>query len=480
MRSQRCARLQLLVLWLVAAASTAEQRKTYDGHRVYDVAVANRSQASQIRQLVTEGGFELWDDKGGSSGWLQVQVGPDDVPRLESVLNTSDVPFRLRIGDVQSIIDSQQSENEAHRAGGRAKDLLRDGSGNSSSRAMRKLNAFPGFGTNADNRRGRLDSGSDRDGAELETNSIYDEEDDDSDIDGFNLGAYHRFSDIEALLRRLPTRFPDHVTLHVIGRTHEGRPLYLVRLREDVSAPATKPVMWIDCGVHAREWISPAICLYTIGRLLAGDQRWLVKYDWHLVPVMNPDGYEYSHTHDRLWRKNRRPVNYCTGVDLNRNFAARWGTFGVTFLECGLTFPGYRPFSELESRAVRDAVLRDRRRIAAFNSVHSYGQLWLLPYGYSWFASKDIGRQRRVGRAATRAMRAVNGVPYRYGISSRVLYLDSGTSTDWAYRAGVRHSVAIEARDKGFYGFLLPPRLILPTAREVWAGLAQQARMLAR
>ena len=445
-------------------------------YRVYDVAVTGRRQLSQLHQLAASGEHQLWDDS-GASGWLQLQVSPSGADQLETALNASALPYRLRIANVQWVIDAHNSENEADRQRGRSRERML---GSQSSRNARRLNALPKVHAQQVNRAGHLSDARDGGSEDVEANVINEHIDDDSETDGLDLSVYHRFYDIETFLKRLPEQHPRHAALHVLGQTHEGRSLYLLRLREDLTAPVTKKVMWIDCGVHAREWISPAICLYAIGRLLGTDRHWLAKYDWHIVPLMNPDGYEYTHTHDRLWRKNRRPNNYCTGVDLNRNFAARWGTFGVTFLECGLTFPGYKPFSERESQAVRDAVLRDRRRIAAFNSIHSYGQLWLLPYGYSWFASKDIRRQRRVGRAATRAMRAVNGVPYRYGISSRVLYLDSGTSTDWAYRAGVKHSVAIEARDRGLYGFLLPPRLILPTAREVWAGLAEQARLLAR
>lgn len=41
----------------------------------------------------------------------------------------------------------------------------------------------------------------------------------------------------------------------------------------------------------------------------------------YILPVMNPDGYEYSHTKDRMWRKNRAwHGGQCVGVDLNRNF----------------------------------------------------------------------------------------------------------------------------------------------------------------
>ena len=27
--------------------------------------------------------------------------------------------------------------------------------------------------------------------------------------------------------------------------------------------------------------------------------------DWYIAPLLNPDGYEYTHTDQRLWRKNR-------------------------------------------------------------------------------------------------------------------------------------------------------------------------------
>lgn len=49
--------------------------------------------------------------------------------------------------------------------------------------------------------------------------------------------------------------------------------------------------------------------------------------DWYFLPVMNPDGYAYTHNGDRLWRKNkRRHTNrFCTGVDLNRNYGHKWG-----------------------------------------------------------------------------------------------------------------------------------------------------------
>ena len=62
----------------------------------------------------------------------------------------------------------------------------------------------------------------------------------------------------------------------------------------------------------------------------------LEMYDWIIVPVVNPDGYEFSHTDDRMWRKNRGKsksllniISNCRGIDLNRNFGYNWGEVDV-------------------------------------------------------------------------------------------------------------------------------------------------------
>ena len=53
----------------------------------------------------------------------------------------------------------------------------------------------------------------------------------------------------------------------------------------------------------------------------------LNTYNFYFIPVMNPDGYNYSWTSERLWRKSRTVIDgsLCFGVDLNRNYDAFWG-----------------------------------------------------------------------------------------------------------------------------------------------------------
>lgn len=85
----------------------------------------------------------------------------------------------------------------------------------------------------------------------------------------------------------------------------EGRGIFLLKISSNHSstkkAPITNqtnPVILIDAGIHAREWISPAVSLYFIHQLLENpkNKHMYEKVDWHFIPVMNPDGYEYTFT----------------------------------------------------------------------------------------------------------------------------------------------------------------------------------------
>ena len=67
-------------------------------------------------------------------------------------------------------------------------------------------------------------------------------------------------------------------------------------------------------GIHAREWIAPAAGFYVVDKLIQAlsspeEDRTLngdvYDIEWIIMPLLNPDGYEYSRTTDRMWRKNR-------------------------------------------------------------------------------------------------------------------------------------------------------------------------------
>lgn len=64
--------------------------------------------------------------------------------------------------------------------------------------------------------------------------------------------------------------------------------------------PPKRPVVLIDGGIHAREWISVATALYCVHQLTDNghaNRELLGKLDFVVVPVVNADGYEYTHTH---------------------------------------------------------------------------------------------------------------------------------------------------------------------------------------
>lgn len=156
----------------------------------------------------------------------------------------------------------------------------------------------------------------------------------------------------------------------------------------------------------SREWISPATVTYIINEFIEDweDQPDYIKnIDWYILPVQNPDGYEYTHIGDRYWRKNRRKTSpYCYGTDLNRNYGYKWGGKGTSQNPCSEVYAGSGPFSEPETRAVRDFMSRSSANFKAFLSFHSYGQYILYPWGYENVVPPDHKDLDRVGKEAAK------------------------------------------------------------------------------
>ncbi|XP_055684651.1 carboxypeptidase B-like isoform X2 [Lutzomyia longipalpis] len=281
--------------------------------------------------------------------------------------------------------------------------------------------------------------------------------------------AYHRLSDIHGYLEYLANTYPELCSVQSIGNSIEGRPLLVLRIS---NGGINNKAVWIDGGIHAREWISPATVTYIIDQLVENreDQPQYVKeIDWYILPVANPDGYEYTHLVDRLWRKNRRPsVNgRCHGVDLNRNFGYHWGEQGASRQPCAETFAGMSAFSEPESLAQKQFFERSGANFQGYLSFHSYGQYILYPWGYDRFVPPDHKELERVGREAAALMKQSGGATYSVGPSGSLLYPASGGSDDWGKGSlGIKYCYTIELRDSGRSGFILPANQIIVTSKE--------------
>ncbi|KAJ2945705.1 hypothetical protein O0L34_g547 [Tuta absoluta] len=286
--------------------------------------------------------------------------------------------------------------------------------------------------------------------------------------------SYHNLKSIYSFMENLSIEFPYLVTLHTIGQSVEGRNIVMLKVSNGKSGNTG---VWIDGAIHPREWISVAVVTYFANALVRRFEDLpssVTNKDWYLLPVLNPDGYEYTHTHNRMWRKNRAKYGGSIGVDLNRNFSCGWGQNGEegSSQDPGNVFyRGPHPFSEPETRAVMNAIDAAEVPFKVFLSIHSYGEVIIFPWGYSSQPCPDYVELLEGGTALAKGIFESSGRVYKVGGTKDLMYYASGTSIDWSYGAQkIPFSYMIELRDKK-HKFLLPKEEILATAQEVWNGV---------
>ncbi|NWS18583.1 CBPB2 Carboxypeptidase, partial [Pachyramphus minor] len=295
---------------------------------------------------------------------------------------------------------------------------------------------------------------------------------------------YHSMKEIYRWMEEVVKAHSDLLQKIYIGSSYEKRPLYVLKISK--SQEKSKSAIWIDCGIHAREWISPAFCLWFIDHAIHARERdptmtmLLEHFDFYVMPVMNVDGYEYtwSHPSKRLWRKSRSKHgnSKCIGTDMNRNFDAHWCGQGASPYECQETYCGPYPESEPEVKAVARFVRDHKNTIKAYITMHSYSQLVLFPYSYTTNRSKDHDELDSLAKKAAKAIRRTTKETYRPGPGAQTIYLAPGGSDDWAYDLGIKYSFTFELRDTGTYGFLLPSQEIKPTCLEALSAVQEIAK----
>ncbi|KAF5301247.1 hypothetical protein FQR65_LT00947 [Abscondita terminalis] len=271
------------------------------------------------------------------------------------------------------------------------------------------------------------------------------------------------------------------VSVKSIGNSYNGRNLKVIQISTNPSA--NKPIIFIDGGIHAREWISPAVVLYTINQLLenSANSYLLDKVDWHILPVMNPDGYEYTHTNNRLWRKTRSPQQNCIGTDPNRNFGYHWGEVGASSDPCDDTYMGPSAFSEVETFNTKTYIESLGSRVKLYLTFHSYGNYLLYPWGFTSALPSDEPELRSLARSVNSAIVQAGGDSYTIGTSTNVLYAAAGGSDDWAKGvAGIQLSYTIELPGGGWSGFDPPASSIQPICRETFPGIKVYGEYIAQ
>jgi len=397
----------LVVLLVLVAAAWAEQF-SYEGYKVYRAHPANEHQVQVLESLSKNNHFDFWSSPRSVGKPVDIMVDPHAYLSLASFLDRNSIQFEILIDNVERNVQQER---------------------------MRQSRA-PRLG------KGRI-----------------------------SFAKYNRHGEINDYIDQLSQDHSDIVAVETIGKSYEGRDLKVIKISSNPSAK--KPVIFIDAGIHAREWAAPAQATYIINQLVENpsNSQLLDKVDWHILPVVNPDGYEYTHDYQRLWRKTRSRGKSCYGADANRNFGFHWGEIGASEYECDDIYMGSQAFSEVEAQAVRDYINKNKDTIKLYITCHSYGEYILFPWGFTSALPDDYDELQDLGELVANTIHTVAGTTYTVGTSTNVLYPAAGGSDDWAKGvAGVELSYTIELPGGGSWGFDPPPNQIRPIVEETWVG----------
>lgn len=219
--------------------------------------------------------------------------------------------------------------------------------------------------------------------------------------------------------------------------THEGRPIYFVKISNSPETSLEKPRVLYTSLHHAREPGSLSETLFYMWYLLENygtnpEVTYLVdNLELFFVPMINPDGYIQNETTNPngggMHRKNKNPNigSSNPGVDLNRNYSYQWGTTGVSNDENNDTYPGTSPFSEPETKNIKK--IAEQWGIEFAMNAHTYSGLMLYPFGAT---SNEFAADDTYFNAISALMVKYSGYD---NIKSSGLYPASGDSDDYMY-----------------------------------------------
>ncbi|XP_010706545.1 carboxypeptidase A1-like [Meleagris gallopavo] len=403
--------LLLAALGAVAAATT----ENFVGHQVLRIVPSSDAELQKVQELQELEHLQLdfWLSPRGLGDPVDIRVPFPSLQPLKAHLEASGVPYSIMIEDVQALVDLEQMQ-------------------------MLRRRRFVPFSTST-----------------------------------FDYTSYHTLNEIYAFMDLLVAENPNLVSKLEIGHTTENRPIYVLKFSK---GGTNRPAIWIDTGIHSREWVTQASGVWFAKKIVQEKDEGLAnildQMDIFLEIVTNPDGFVFTHTSNRMWRKtrSRHSGSLCVGVDPNRNWDAGFGGSGASGNPCSETYRGPYANSEPEVQAIVDFV-KNHGNIKAFISIHSYSQLLLYPYGYTTTAVPDKEELHQVAKEAVAALSSLYGTNYKYGSIITTIYQASGGTIDWTYNQGIKYSFTFELRDTGRYGFLLPASQIVPTAEETWKAL---------
>lgn len=240
------------------------RRKKYDDYQLWRISPKSKEDINYLEdfKMSTEGLKIHWLKGPSSKGASDVVVPPEFTEKFKDFLNENEIHFDVKNRDIQYAI---QYENP-------------------------RLNK--------------------RDQIELEV------------INGHPLTwyRYHSYKDMQSFFGYLKRKFSENVELIQIGWSFEGRPLTIVkathhidssRLPKEPRSDSNKPAIFIQSGAESHEWLQIACTTFILNSIvnkMNGNDttsKIIKSFDWFIMPVMNPDGYDFSHSYERLWQKTR-------------------------------------------------------------------------------------------------------------------------------------------------------------------------------
>jgi len=385
----------------------------FDGHKVVRL-FPRQGHEVQDYQTALALTDDVWTHSPRVGGPVDIRVAPEQL----AAVAVSGVPFQIVIDDVQGLFDAESAEVNAWRA--------------------------------------------------VDDAAFY--------------TSYHNYADTKAYYQALAAAYPTLCSYIVLGTSGQGNDIFGLR----ISAPGnngTRPAALVHGTEHAREWISTAVPTYIGEQLLTkyGTDSTVTSLmnsiEVIVVPIMNPDGYTYTWTTNRNWRKNRaaNSGSSCVGTDNNRNWGYQWGGEGASTNPCDETYRGSGPWSAKETGVIRDFILANPQ-IKAHMDYHSYSQLLMWPWSYTSAVTPDQATFNTVGTAMHTALVGTYGTPYDFGPVYTTIYPAAGASVDWMYgdNSGTAYShpkiwsFTTELRGTSFQ---LPTNQITPTCEENWRGI---------
>ncbi|MFQ5517427.1 MAG: M14 family metallopeptidase, partial [Acidimicrobiia bacterium] len=299
------------------------------------------------------------------------------------------------------------------------------------------------------------------------------------------------------IIEAVPDRYPDLAKLVTLGTSVQDRPMYAIKVTKDAPTvpDGTRPAVLYLSAQHAREWIGPEVNLRLMEHLLTSygqdegvtdllDTREL----WFLL-VANPDGYQYTHDADRMWRKNLHDndgdgeITPVDGVDLNRNFDAHWNydNVGSSADPGSETYRGTAPASEPEIQAMQRLMDPDFVGFSFIVNYHSVGGD-LLYGSYTWQVdTPEADAAVYLALSGDRENPAIEGF-YPHSM----LYLTNGNTREYGHASGLAPTWTPELTDGGSGGgFVFPDddalvqrevEINLPFALDLAANAAEPAK----